>query len=151
VDSVGQVQWLTSVILATWEVEIRRIDPDQGQAGQKVSETPSQQIICTWVLFTCSTSYTRDWGCREEDHSLSLALGKNVKFYLKKITKAKKDWDVAWVVEHLPSMGKILCSIPSTTKKKRHKTLELCSNYLWQIAFKKFSKEVNTQECQTKK
>jgi hypothetical protein len=35
-----------------------------------------------------------------------------------KVTKAKKDWDVAQVVECLPSKSKALNSKPSTTKKK---------------------------------
>jgi hypothetical protein len=38
-----RAQWLTPVILATWESEIRRID-FQGQAGQKVHKTPSQPM-----------------------------------------------------------------------------------------------------------
>jgi hypothetical protein len=35
--------WLTSIILATWEIEIRRILV-QTQSGQKVHENPSQPI-----------------------------------------------------------------------------------------------------------
>jgi hypothetical protein len=37
-------QWVTSVILATWEAEIRRIRIG-GQPGQKVLEGPSQPIV----------------------------------------------------------------------------------------------------------
>jgi hypothetical protein len=40
------VQWLTAIILAIWEVEIRRITV-QGQPGQIVLETPI---------------YKKDWG-----------------------------------------------------------------------------------------
>jgi hypothetical protein len=40
----SQVQWLTSVILATWEVDIRRVIVE-GQPRPKVSETSAQQII----------------------------------------------------------------------------------------------------------
>jgi hypothetical protein len=39
----GQAQWLTSIILATWEAEIGRT-VIQGQPGQKVHEASSEPI-----------------------------------------------------------------------------------------------------------
>jgi hypothetical protein len=47
------------------------------------------------------------------------ALGKSVRPYLKKYTGAKRDGDMALVVEHLPSNYKSLNTNPSTGKKKK--------------------------------
>jgi hypothetical protein len=38
------VQWLTPIILATWEAEMREGIVAQGQPGLKVSKTPFQPI-----------------------------------------------------------------------------------------------------------
>jgi hypothetical protein len=40
---VGQGQWLTPIILATWKAEIRRVTVG-GQSRQKVRGVPSQPI-----------------------------------------------------------------------------------------------------------
>jgi hypothetical protein len=42
-DKGGQAWWFIPAILATWEVEIKRIVA-QGQFGQKVHKTPYQPI-----------------------------------------------------------------------------------------------------------
>jgi hypothetical protein len=47
-------------IPATWKVEIRRI----GVRGQKVSETPSQQMSWGMVAHTCHPSYMGSIGRR---------------------------------------------------------------------------------------
>jgi hypothetical protein len=44
---VSLVQWLMSVIPATWELESQKFMV-QGQPGQKVSEIPSQYISWMW-------------------------------------------------------------------------------------------------------
>jgi hypothetical protein len=61
-NEVNQARWLTPVILVTQEVKIRRIAV-QGQAGQKVSKTPSQPIKlsgvgCDWQP-SCEGSINR--------------------------------------------------------------------------------------------
>jgi hypothetical protein len=48
-------QWLTPVILATWEAEIRRIVVP-GQTQEKSLRDPSQQKK---LVYTCPLSYTR--------------------------------------------------------------------------------------------
>jgi hypothetical protein len=50
--------WLIPVILATWEVKIRRITV-QGQPGQKVQTTLSQPIISWTWWCSCHTIYIR--------------------------------------------------------------------------------------------
>jgi hypothetical protein len=51
--------WLTSIILATWEAESRRI-LIQGQARQKVCKTPSQQKkLLSVMAHNCHSSYSR--------------------------------------------------------------------------------------------
>jgi hypothetical protein len=54
----SQLWRLKSVILATWEVEIRRIMV-QGQAGEKVLEIPSQPVA------ECSEVHLSSQLCRK--------------------------------------------------------------------------------------
>jgi hypothetical protein len=52
-----QVQWLTPVILATGEAEIRKIE-FRGQSRQKVIETPSQPVKAGHGGTPLSSSYS---------------------------------------------------------------------------------------------
>jgi hypothetical protein len=57
-----------SVILATWEAEIRRI-VIQGQPRQKVSETPSLQKMLNVVVHTCHPIYAGSINQRIKAHT----------------------------------------------------------------------------------
>jgi hypothetical protein len=74
---LDQVWWLSPIILATWEAEIRRTV--QGQSGEKVCETWSQPWQGTMVC-ACHPSYSGKY--KQEDCNPG-QLGHKARPYLK--------------------------------------------------------------------
>jgi hypothetical protein len=84
--SGGRAQWLTPVIPATQEVEIRRIAV-QGQSKQKVRDTPppSQQKKLGRVVHPCYSNHAGNI----RKITVQASLGKNMRFF-SKITKVSE-------------------------------------------------------------
>jgi hypothetical protein len=72
------------------------------------------------VVCICNPSYRRGLtGISESEASLS----KNERHYLKKITKAKKDWGYGLSSRSFTNKYEVLNSNPSTSKKKRERKM----------------------------